>query len=251
MKTHDNEKTCCDCEIFFILDDEEFGICMQDEAFSPYIDEIFESNYSTCSGLIEQKKMPFDTKACQNFSQLEESKEVITVDLSSEKNLDLLWKLSRENCKNRNVGALKEKLHKSVGKIKEKTIEDLIGLAYFENKEAFELLIEYFKQLPPPTILKEVHYKKYLFTKFKSMPSSFAKEKILIPILVNELETIKSNNTTKSWIAEILDFFKHRPYEMVNEQIEKLLENKKFSHRLKKRFREVLETCEIDEYYDY
>lgn len=69
------ERICFNCNNFFPISmDEpaEFGICLNDEVFEPFIDELLEnSNYDCCNNLIDHKKFPGGQDACQFFSEIE------------------------------------------------------------------------------------------------------------------------------------------------------------------------------------
>ncbi len=62
----------------------------------------------------------------------------------------------------------------------------------------------------------------------------------LIPYLINELYNTPSNNTTRQWITAIFKFLEHSPKEKIREPLEKMIKDKKFSHRLKKKMKDIL-----------
>lgn len=53
------DRTCQNCSSFFQdSEDMDFGVCMRDEIFEPYIDEILESeNFSSCQELFFKKSV--------------------------------------------------------------------------------------------------------------------------------------------------------------------------------------------------
>ena len=71
------KKKCWDCSSYFIaqIDDEptEYGICLDDEAFEPYLEKIMEDfDLSGCLELVEEKKfIGMEKEACPDFEQVE------------------------------------------------------------------------------------------------------------------------------------------------------------------------------------
>ena len=65
-------------------------------------------------------------------------------------------------------------------------------------------------------------------------------ESALIPILVEELRRIESNNRTRQWITKILDFLRKSPFELINKPLVNLLKERKFSYKMKNRIEEVI-----------
>ena len=66
-------RVCFNCNYFFPDCDDftEYGICLEDDAFEPFIDELLEMNYSSCRELVEAKKFPGDRDACEKYDEVE------------------------------------------------------------------------------------------------------------------------------------------------------------------------------------
>ncbi|MBE0479167.1 hypothetical protein IBX65_08660 [Candidatus Aerophobetes bacterium] len=75
MESEKLERICLNCSYFFPTSMEgiiDYGICLYDEVFEPFIEELMENcNYSSCKELIEEKKFHGDTKACKHFEEAE------------------------------------------------------------------------------------------------------------------------------------------------------------------------------------
>ena len=74
MNKEQLERICFNCNYFFPSRAEatEFGICLEDKDFEPYIDELLENlNYSCCQELIQEKEFPGDKDACNQFEEAE------------------------------------------------------------------------------------------------------------------------------------------------------------------------------------
>jgi hypothetical protein len=110
----------------------------------------------------------------------------------------------------------------------------LIGMG---NKAAFDALFQFFNQLPPPGKLEEVHFKIKLLQHLER----WDEKSQLISRLIDELYQTPSNNTTRQWISAIFRFLSFCPIEEIREPLENMLDDKRFSHRLKKKIRNILE----------
>lgn len=85
--------------------------------------------------------------------------------------------------------------------------------------------------------ISEVHHRIDLLGKLRHSD----KDDDLLHHLVDELYNTPSNNTTRQWISAIFDFIRSFPSEQVREPLEKMLKDKRFSHRLKNKMKEILD----------
>lgn len=72
--TQDIDRICANCHSFFpdTFDITEFGICLADPAFEPYIDELIDhGNFDVCRQLIEAKRFPADRDACPEYDEVD------------------------------------------------------------------------------------------------------------------------------------------------------------------------------------
>jgi len=118
---------------------------------------------------------------------------------------------------------------------RDSAISSLSALIVFGNKAAFQELFNFFRQLPPPNT-QEVHFKENLlhnlqFTKHKT---------VLTRVLLKELYNTPSNNTTRQWISDILRYLEYCPPEKIRKPLEKMLNDKRFSYRLKQKIERIL-----------
>ena len=71
----ESERICFNCNQFLpasMNEATEFGICLMDEVFEPYIEELLEnSNFASCQDLIDYKKFPGEREACEHFEESE------------------------------------------------------------------------------------------------------------------------------------------------------------------------------------
>lgn len=249
------EAICFNCNQFFPISMEEpteFGICLNDKAFEPFIDELFENpKYASCQELINRKKFSGEQEACADFEEIEKVEIDETTPLGAE--LSRLSKTGELNLESLKAAILEEKIrdidwktmpvNKYVTQLKNSHPEEqkaaifsLSGLIAFGNKEAFNELFMFFKQVPPPKTIEEVHFKRELF---KHLERSDTRA-VLIPELIDELYRTPSNNTTRQWISDVFRFLKYSPREKIREPLEKMLRDKRFSHRLKKKIKSIL-----------
>lgn len=257
MVKEELERICFNCNQFFpaCMGDEatEFGVCLSDKTLDPFIDELLEDRKSnSCQKLLNRIKFSGERVACDDFEEIEE----IEIDDNSPMGLALsrfseTGKLDLESLeadmqedrlrnidlKSIPVDAYASALRSSNPKERDPGITNLVGLISLGNKEAFNELFKFFKELLPPTTLPEVHLKLKLL---EYLNRSDART-LLIPELIDELYQTVSNNTTRQWISEIFRFLANCPYEEVYEPLEKMLGEKRFSFRLKARIKKILD----------
>ncbi len=258
MKIIELERVCQNCNNFFpasVDDITEFVICLNDEEFEPFIGELLENyNYACCQSLVDEKKFTGDREACSDFSQIEIvdsieidensafGKELISSIRSgnlNEKILeDLIVKEQLRNIdlKNLPVDQYYKKLKSPDPEERTTAISGLHGLIAFGNKEAFQKLFEYLKQLPPPETIEEVHIKIDMLRRLEYSDN----RSLLIPVLIDELYDTPSNNTTRQWISAIFRFLEHSPYNEIHDSLIKMINDKRFSYRLKKKMKNII-----------
>lgn len=255
MESEELEPICSNCSYFFPASMDglfEYGICLHDKVFEPYIDELIEHyNYNSCQELVEEKKFLGDTESCEYFEELEE----FEINNYNPPGIELI---AQKNTKKSNNNAIETAvLFDQLEKIDWKTIpvnnyitqlkdadinkqlqgvSTLGSLALLGNKSARSELIEYFKELNPPSTLDEVHFKLKAFRHIENL----GKTSDIIPCLIYDLYHIKSNNTTREWISKILQFLEHCPIELIRDPLEKLLSEKKLSYKLKAKIKSTI-----------
>jgi hypothetical protein len=264
MKKEDLDQVCFNCNHFFpvIIDEpSEFGICLNDKEFEPFIDELLEnSNYACCQSLIDCKKFDGNRDACPDFSEVEVG-ESFEIDESTEFGQELVetiksGQFSKEKLEEivlreqiRNIDFKTLPVEKHTRQLKhpdpqerDSAISTLGSLIFQENKDAFHELFNFLKQLPPLETIEEVHFKKRIFRYFVHFAHSEHSE-FRTPItqfLLDELNNTPSNNTTRQWISSILQFLESCPLEEISDPLEKMLTDNRFSYRLKKRIENIL-----------
>lgn len=250
------EAICFNCNQFFptsMNEPTEFGICLNDQAFEPYIEKLLEDpETAPCQELIHCKKFSGEQKACDDFEEIDEGIEIddnspLGVALSrligtGELNRDSFnAALVEEQIRNIDwktmpVDQYVTRLHSSDQQEQQAAISSLGGLIGHDNVEAFHELFLFFKQLPSPTTIQEVYFKIELL-RYLNRSST---KTVLIPELIDELYQTVSNNTTRQWITEIFRFFEFCPEEVIREPLENMLRDKRFSYRLKKKMKKIL-----------
>jgi len=68
------ERICFNCNFFLSSRPgfSEYGICLEDKDFDPFIDELLENlNYSCCEALLREKEFPGDRDACNLYEEAE------------------------------------------------------------------------------------------------------------------------------------------------------------------------------------
>ncbi len=257
MEEEKLEAICFNCNQFFptsFNEPTEFGICLSDPAFDPFIDELLEDpDAAPCQELINSKKFTGEQEACDDFEELEEGAPVdddspLGVAISrlvetGEFNVDSFRQaLFEEQINNIDFKSLPvdkylAPLYGSDPQGRQAAISSLGALAVQDNVEAFNELFKFFKKLPPPTTIEEVHFKIDLL-RYLDRPNT---ETALIHELIDELNQTVSNNTTRQWITAIFKILESCPREKVREPLENMLSDKSVSYRLKQKMKNILD----------
>lgn len=252
------ERICFNCNSFFpdtMGTFTEFGICLNDEEFEPFLDELLEnSNYDCCKELVERKKFHGMREACDEFSDVEtgevtelpDDKEFERavksaakkgqLDLETLQQLILEEQLRKIDWANQPIDKQREKLKSPQPEDQEAAIKSLGFLICQRNKAAFEELFRFARELPPLTSIEDVHFRMDILMQLEHWrPLS-----VLAPYLIDELNNTPSSNTTRQWISAVLKVLSRCPAEEIRKPLAKMLKEKPFSHRLKRKIKELL-----------
>ncbi len=255
-KEEELESVCLNCNQFFPSSMEEvteYGVCLNDKILDPYIDELLEDRKTdSCQKLLDRIKFLGVRESCDNFEEIEEVEidanspiglalsrfnETNEFDLESLKADMLKEQIMNIDLKSIPVDEYASNLRSSDLEEQDQSITNLVGLISLGNKEAFNELFKFFKELPAPITLPEVHFKLKLFKRL-NRPSA---QTLFIPELIDDLYQTVSNNTTRQWISEIINFLGDCQYEEVCEPLGKMLIEKQFSNRLQAKIENILD----------
>jgi len=238
------ERNCTNCNSFLpypLLGVVEFGICLNDNLFEPYIEELLENqNYDCCLELVEQKKFDGNFNCCDDFSMVEiiggdsSINDFVEIDINDDETLN---KIISSVSKNKSVEEYIDKFQSPNPDIRLKAFESVSCLAMFGNDAATKLLINSFKEIPPPVAIDDTHFK------LKALRCVNRVDLVdeIFPLMVRDLYETKSNNQTRQWISEILKFFNiHRNRKDVSEFLKKILREKQFTYRIKDKVKDIL-----------
>lgn len=125
-----------------------------------------------------------------------------------------------------------------------RAISMLQTYACMENKGAYEGLLQYYESLGSAETLEDVHLRKRIV----EVLGRFDSERRVIEAYVNELKRSPSNNTTNQLYQLILDRLNKADHEIVSELLWKLLEEKKYSTKMKNKITVIAEGYDDDEY---
>ncbi len=249
------ERICFNCNSFFPDCDEstEYGICLADDAFEPFIDELFEMNYSSCRELVEAKKFLGSRDVCEKYEETEieemdensflgeviaKYKETGEIDQELIRYAVLEEQLKSVDYKTLPVTPYLDDLHSGDPERQNRALHRLEFLIIQGNREAFEVLLDFLKNLPLPQKIEEVHRKIKILECLEHRRGDQRSK--LIPLLIDELYQIPSNNTTRQWITKILKILARFPEGEVRQPLETLLQEREFSIRLRYRIEDVL-----------
>ncbi len=152
----------------------------------------------------------------------------------------LVEQLKKIDLKTLNAEHYKEQLESRNPEKQKNALQSLSSLVSEGNREAFEVLFDYFKTLPPPERINEVHIKIDILEGLKTSPYPGQKT-MLISILIEELYKIVSNNTTRQWITKVLEYLADLPEAEVRQPLEDLLKKREFPFRTRKKIEAILD----------
>jgi hypothetical protein len=120
-------------------------------------------------------------------------------------------------------------------------LSKLYAYINFGNEAAFIGLFEFYSKLPVAVTIDEVHFRMNILNKLIDLSFKFKElEDRLIDVLIDELQKLPSNNTTKQVFADILKFFNKLPEETISDKLLILLNKKKFSPKMKQKILSVI-----------
>jgi hypothetical protein len=234
------DKICMNCNNFFLYlanGPSEYGICVNDAEFEPYLKELFEKgNYDCCRKLIEKKKFDGNREPCKNFDMFEVAGDDV-IDISAASGDQKISEVFDFIIKHKSVKKYRKQLNNPDRKKQIEAFESLVALALLENEKASELLIKSFKEIPPPITLEDTHFKIDVFRHVRKkfdLPD-------LIQVLERDLFEMKVNNHTRQWMTEIFKFLSiYREDDQVIELLTNMLDDKRFSYKIKDKIRKLL-----------
>ncbi len=255
-----NHKTCLECSAYLPAsynEFTEFGICLNDDTFEPFAEELLTGPIpDSCQALVEQKKFVGELHStCPDFQPLESfeiddnsrlgqrlrslsekgelTPETLEAALFEERVNQIDWKTQP-------VARYIRELESDDPNVRDKAISSLSALIALENHEAFLTLFRFLANLPPPTSIKEVHLKIDILGKLGAVRH----RELIAPYLIQELGRTTSDNTTRQWILEILRILERCPLEAIKEPLEQVLAQRQFSYRLKRRIQDLISDSE-------
>lgn len=246
---------CIDCNAYLPVPPEEFtefGICLNDEACEPFVEELLEGSIpGSCRELLEKKKFAGNRTACPDFQE----SEIIEIDDDSPLGKELhrmaeSGKLTQESIeeallrqqvekidwKTLPVDQYAKQLESNRTSERDAGISSLGAMISLGNPAAFRVLLMFLSSLPPPADIKEVHLKIEILRYLDHWKDKSA----VAPILIEELGRVPSHNTTRQWVTEILRFLESCPLRVIEEPLRRMLADRKFSPGFRKRLTEVL-----------
>jgi len=249
------EKACLDCSAYLPASAEElteFGICLNEEAFEPFLEELLENLIpASCQSLVEQKKFVGDRSACPDFQE----PECMEIDDSSPLGQELHRLAERReltaeafeaalleervrqiDLKTIAVDPYAVKLQSKNPKERNAAISTLGALIASGNTAAFQLLLDFFAGLPLMRSVDDGHLKKEILRSLNCWYDNAA----IAPHLIDELCRTPSNNTTRQWISAIFEILGRCPFDMIQKPLASMLSDKRVSPRFRKKVEKML-----------
>lgn len=241
--TEELERVCWHCSYFFTdVNDSrgELGVCIKDETFDVYLDNILEeSDFSSCMDLYNEKRFDGDRDVCADYEEIEfiEDEEPEGISQMREEELDR----RAESLRTQDVSDIAELLHGGE-KERDRAISVLLYLLIYKNKNAFDSVLNFYKSLPRVASIDDVHFRLKILDHLYHYDINEKCSKDLVDMLVGELYKMQSSNTTRQLFSSMLKFLSNSRCEsdMVTDQLSWLLINRKFSPKMKQNINSVI-----------
>lgn len=239
-------RICMNCNQFLSYptgEPTEFGVCLEEEVFHPYVLEMLEGDYSSCLELIEERKFDGNRDVCQSYEPVEyypinidlDPEELKQLDLDGEGFLDYLMTHALEKS-SLSIEELAERLADSDPGKRDELLTTIEGMANFGNDDASQVLFSHLQELPVVENIEDVHYKVRIL---KSLSNDDLE---VLEVLLEELYKTPSNNTTRQWISAIFDYMMNSSLQEAEEALERIAKDtKSFSHRLRKKAKRIID----------
>ena len=220
--------------------DSNLGVCINDEAFGEYLDEIFEnSDFSVCMDIYKEKRFDGERDVCADYDEVEiiEDEESENGSQMTEEELEQRYEIYRTQ----DVDDIAKYLSSEEEKLRNKAISALLYLMNFNNINAFNAMVNYYNNLPPVESIDAVHYRLDILERFYHF-HYINRGNELIDMLVDQLYKMHSNNTTRQLFSSILEFLSSQrcEYDIVIDKLSWLLDNRKFSPKMEQNILSVI-----------
>jgi hypothetical protein len=230
----------------------EFGVCLNDEALEPFVEELLEGLMpSSCRAHVERKKFVGDRPCCPDF----EESEIIEIDddgplgrelrrlkqggeLTSEALEHAIFEeqIRRIDWKTLPVEQYVEQLERNRTGERDAGISSLGAMTALGNPAAFQALLGFLSSLPPPETIDAVHLKKEVLRHLDDWKDKLA----VAQVLIKELGVVRSNNTTRQWISEIFRFLEGCPWQVIEGPLRGIITEKTLSPGIRKKAKGLL-----------
>jgi len=236
------DRICFNCSSFFTDVNDlggDFGVCVMDEAFEEYLDEIIEnSDFSSCIDLYKEKSFDGNRDVCSDYAEIEiiEFEELENGNQMTEEEAEQYF----ESLRTQDVSNIAELLY-SKEKEKNKAISTLLNYIGFRNKNAFDIMLNYYRNMPLVESIDDVHFRLKILDGFYHFNANTNTNNDLIEMLIDELYKMHSNNTTRQLFSSILKFLSGCESDIVIDKLTWLLNNRKFSLRMEQNILSVIQ----------
>jgi len=223
------QNSCQECGSFYQdEDDMDMGVCMNNEVFEPFAEEIVESgSFASCRELYQALRYHGEREACEQFEEVQE------IEIPEGMNLATYLKL--EQMKYENVDEITKLLYTVDNNILDKVISEISTYVYLGNQSAYEGLESFYLSLGPAESIWDVKTRLQII----GIIATKGMDVKLIKAYINELDRTPSNNTTRQLYTEILKRLSRYSSELVQEPLLELISKKTYGVKIKNRILDV------------
>ena len=251
------ETVCGNCNHSFPAEPggSDFGICLKDPSFEPYMDQILENDFACCENLISLKRFSMERQACYDFEPIEfvNSEMEFSPEMTAKiRDLAESGQLNQDTLRTalaidafENTDWSKSPVEHHVKKLHETSTtqsrcDALNGLGFLishGNRAAFDALCNFLRRLPPPQTPSGCHFRSEIL---RQLRVNFEYDSEIARLLVEDLFRTPSNQHTRSWYTEVWKFFQRCSPKVAEEALLPILDSPKFSYRIKQRVRDII-----------
>lgn len=247
------DHTCTNCSSFIQGPDDpmsDLGICLMDDVFEPFMDELLEdADFSGCGELYKNKCFSGEREACNEYNEVEYLEILEELEEQGFSSDEINACLNYMNKKYDNVDEVIKYFYDTNSTVVNNAISYISQYIYLGNESAYEGLLKYYFSLGSAETLEDVSLRMKIIELLLSYRLDSSEVKMnIIAAFVNELERTPSNNTTRKLYTKILDQLRRYPYDMIVGPLEDLLGKKKYASKIKNRILDTITASETDEY---
>ena len=259
LSSEELDRICGNCNYSFPANEgiSTEAICLKEPEFEPYVERLLDKqDFSCCADLIKSKCFPLNREACDDFDPVELIGEDAGFSSELSEDIEALEAEGRLTPENLEAAFAAESFRRTDWS--QVPVDDYIGRLYSaatidareeahngfgflisqDNRAAFDALIAYLRDLPPPQKPVDCHFRSEVL---RQLSWRHEYEAELARVIVEDLFRTPSNNHTRPWYTAVWRFFERCSPEVAEEALRPILNSPQFSYRIKRRVKGIID----------